>query len=306
VNPRIVLSSSLFVVVSASAFSADLGTAQTFNAFIFGSASTTGGHADGAIAVGGSWTSSYDMLQANLPGTIGALTQIGAYVGGSMSFTSGSVNNSGNAYIKGSFSGTLNMNGGTRFPNSGLVDTTVFTNQQSYSLAQSTALAGLSSTTLVADPNSININLNSIAGNQKVYTIAGSALNANTIFNITGGDGNETVIINVTGTSVTSSYNGVNYARKNRLIWNFSDATTLNVNNAFYGSILAPNATVNQKFNIEGNLIAANWNTIGSPELHFGIGKTFDGTLPVPEPVSMAAMALGLAGLAARRKKARS
>lgn len=302
------LASLAFVAVSATFASAfDLGPAKTFNAFIFGSATTAGGHSDGAIAIGGSWSSQYDVLQANLPATVGALNKIGAYVGGSMSFSGGSVNNGGNAYIKGAFSGTLNMNGGTRFANSPLVDSTLFTNQQTYSLLQSATTAGLASQTLLADPNVINIDLNAYSvignGNRKVYTIAGSALNSNTIFNITGGDGNETVIINVTGTTVTSKYNGVNYARKNRLVWNFADATQLNIDNAFYGSILAPKATINQKFNIEGNLIANSWTTTGSPELHFGIGKTFDGDMPVPEPVSMAALGLGLVGLIARRRR---
>lgn len=308
-NFRFLISSACVAVAASYASASDLGVAKTFNAFIFGNASTQGGHADGAIAVGGSWTSQYDFLQSNLPGTIGSLNKIGGYVGGSMSFTGGSVNNSGNLYVGGAFSGSLNMNGGTRFANSPLVDPTVFTSQQAYSLAQSAAVAGMASQTITADPNVINIDLNSYGipanGNQKVYTIAGSALNANTVFNITGGDGNETVIINVTGTSVTSHYNGVNYARKNRLIWNFADATQINVTNAFYGSILAPKATINQSSNIEGNLIAANWNDFGSPELHFGLGKTFDGTLPVPEPVSMATMGLGLFGLIARRRARR-
>ncbi|MDX2065023.1 MAG: collagen-binding domain-containing protein, partial [Fimbriimonadaceae bacterium] len=45
---------------STVAFAGDLGVANGFNAFIFENANTTGGHSEGAMAVGGNWAQGYE------------------------------------------------------------------------------------------------------------------------------------------------------------------------------------------------------------------------------------------------------
>lgn len=300
--------------LSLAVHAADLGIANSFNVFVFGNASTQGGHTDGAIGVGGSWTGSHDLNQHSLPATVGALTNIGGYVGGSMNFTGGSVNGAANLYIGGGFSGSINMNGGTRFSNSALVDPAVFTTQKTYSQGQANAIRGLTATNiagLIGDPNNLNINVANLPAvqdcpNLKVLRMDGSLNQTfqNLQVNFLN-QGADTVIIDVVGSSVDWRWK-MNSSAFNHVLWSFADASTLRIaNDSFRGSILAPNAHLTQERNIEGNVIANQWTLNNSVEAHFGSQFKFDGCAPVPEPGTMVALATGgLALLARRRRKA--
>ena len=87
------------------------------------------------------------------------------------------------------------------------------------------------------------------------------------------------------------------------MIWNFEDATGVNVK-FWHGAVLAGDASVTNSSPMEGFLYAKNFT--GGGELH---DFPFDGTVPgaVPEPSTWAMMALGFAGLGFlgfRRRKA--
>lgn len=73
----------IFALVFASAQADDLGVANDFNAFIFEGANTTGGHSEGAVAVGGGWNMAYEVNRSNLgASTITGTSNVSMYVGG--------------------------------------------------------------------------------------------------------------------------------------------------------------------------------------------------------------------------------
>lgn len=301
---------SLAVVLGSSAFGADLGVAKDFNAFIFGNANTQGGHSAGAIAVGGNWAGHYEVKQNAFPQvpypTIPGTSNLGLYVGGNVASSGGDFKVlQGNSYIGGNVTGTFQMlNGFQQFAGT---NPSVFTSQQAYSLGQSVVIAALSGVQLnTSDPNNINVDLsaNVLNGNRKVYWVNSSNLTGLKTLNFNNGTANDTVMINVFGNSTINWGWSINYSFKNKVLFNFVDTTTLNISDRdFSSSILAPKATVNQHRNIEGNLIAANWNNFGSQELHFGNQFMFDGNAPVPEPATLAVFGVGAIALIRRRRK---
>ncbi|MDX2064556.1 MAG: choice-of-anchor A family protein, partial [Fimbriimonadaceae bacterium] len=293
------------------AFAGDLGVANGFNAFIFENANTTGGHSEGAMAVGGNWAQGYESFQHNNPfPTVSGFANAGVLVGGNVNVSGVSRLFRGNAYVGGSVSGgSIDIHGGgsTITGNQASI-ASVFNAQKAYSLSQSQYLASLTGASInISDPNNINLNLggNNLNGNLKVYNVNASQLSSLSTFNLSGGNGSETVVVNVHGTNVDWGWQ-VNYGSKNRLLWNFVDATNINVHNRnLDGSILAVNAHVSQRQNIQGNLIAKSWTNQNGAELHFGNQFRFAGSVPpppVPEPASMAVLGMGALAFLRRRK----
>lgn len=314
----LIIGAALCVASFSSAY--DLGLANQFNAFIFNNANTAGGHSDGAVAVRNDWTGSgYDALQHHNPATVGGDNKVGMYVGGNVNFTNGgSINNSGNGRVNGNFTtqNPFNMNGGSMFiggtktgPINGSwstggtpVDTNVFVLQQSYSQAQSAAIMGLGGEVInTSNPNNWSINAANQAGSKKVYQISASSLNNLRTLDITGLTANDTVMINVTGGNVDGFGITVNTNTGvyNKILWNYAGGSFDVKDRALHGSLLAPNATVFQRQNIDGTLVANNWNNFNNQELHYG---QFTGNA-VPEPATMAALGLGVAALLRRRKR---
>ena len=134
----------------------------------------------------------------------------------------------------------------------------------------------------------------------------------------------KTLIINVSGTNVTFGANEIGNGSlvQQNIIWNFMDATTVNVNTAVYGSILAPKATITGSSPINGSVVAKVFQDCG--EVHLG---TFNGNThflvappppggggghesppgAVPEPASWMTMlaGFGIIGSLIRRQRRR-
>ena len=120
----------------------------------------------------------------------------------------------------------------------------------------------------------------------------------------------KTLIVNVSGTNVNFGANAAGSylsSDQTNIIYNFVDATSINVNTAIYGSILAPKATITGSQQLNGSVVAKVFNYQG--EVHLG---TFNGQTPflvtvpnhgtggggnstgdVPEPASWMTMLLG-------------
>jgi len=114
----------------------------------------------------------------------------------------------------------------------------------------------------------------------------------------------ETIIINVSGTSGTFAMNpNPNYAVAANIIWNFYEATSVEIATKAIGSILAPNATLSSfAGSTEGSVIANDIN-LNNGELHL---QAFVGDLPTevtdpaPNPVPLPAglpLTIGAFGL---------
>jgi choice-of-anchor A domain-containing protein len=119
-----------------------------------------------------------------------------------------------------------------------------------------------------------------------------------------------TVVINVAGLNVNFQNLGINFTNlngdatgatdKTHVVYNFYQAQTLGISGiSVQGSVLAPLANVTfSNGNIEGNLVAGN--LTGSGETH---DYPFVGTLPIPEPSSLALVAATFGGFLMRRRR---
>ncbi|SOC09270.1 collagen-binding domain-containing protein [Rhodobacter maris] len=113
-----------------------------------------------------------------------------------------------------------------------------------------------------------------------IFTVSLNDLTKNEItFALSAG---ETAIINVIGDVVSFSKNFVNtdYALASQVIWNFVNATVVELNSKLIGAVLAPTATVSGfSGSMEGSLFASSVN-LTNGEIHY---QGFTGTLPIVE-----------------------
>ncbi len=303
------------------------GTANSFNAFIFNNATDNNtSDSDGAVAVGGSFSYQYTTTSHGYTATVGSTSNIGLYVGGTLTSHGGSLNG-GDGYANGYVnSGNLNLNGGAHlYTGAGKVDTSVFTSQQTYSQYQSTHLGALTSVAITA-PSQGDWNIDANASTQydtlKVFSINSSALggNSRTLY-VADLLPSQTLAINVTGDVAHFNVNllaanGSQTINPSQVVWNFLTAPpggngNVLIDNTLKGSVLAPYSNVTQSANIDGILIASTW-TVNSGEVHYGSRTTFTGNLSrvspmkaTPEPGTVGLLtALGLsAGVFSRRRK---
>ncbi len=133
-----------------------------------------------------------------------------------------------------------------------------------------------------------------------------------------------TVLINVTGAALNTNwmdmtlndFQGSNEAQAlawEKVLWNFADAATIDVNGSWRGSILAPTADATFNYGaLMGQVVVGNLNTT-SALYDVRFGGQFPSNEPedpqsVPEPASLSLLGLGLTGVAfvARRRQRRS
>lgn len=171
---------------------------------------------------------------------------------------------------------------------------------------------------------------------QMTFTVTSTDATTAAVFNLTATQFNNAqqfqfnlanllkpVIINVSGatsynwTGTFASGNGVNAVGdvkqlNQSLIWNFVDATSLEVGREVHGSVLAALATVHNGSNIEGSVVADTFNQ--AAEVHLGTYARTIGFLPVsnvgavPEPAQWALFitGFGVIGATARQRRGRT
>lgn len=300
------------LAVPGSAFCADLGLANSFNAFIFGNATTHGGHSQGSIAVGGNWTMAYEAQQNSNPrANLATAPNAGIYVGGNVIVSGTARVMRGNAYVGGSIlNGALDVQNGYKLnPVGSSVNQADFTNQYLYSTGQSTAMDAMNGVSIGSFMNNLNLNLanNNLNGNVKVYDLSANLLNNFATVDFSGLSADTTIIMNVHGGGNINWRWTVNGNVQSRIVWNFLDASTLTLERQLHGSILAPNThVIQQSGSIDGTLIAGQWTNYNSQELHsYLFNGNAPSSTPVPEPATMAIMGLGAATYLRRRRAQR-
>lgn len=304
-----------------------LETLQQFNLVVLQNANSTS-HVDGRTYVGGAVNGgiyashSSAMTNSNYAGlTVGGsasnlqVNNNGAVVGGSISnFTvnqgqsavmgaAANGNFNGSAYVAGA-AANVNFNGGGR------VNAPTATMQTGINASGSTNFGQVMDTlsnqlSLLASTGSSVI----INGNKATFNAVADA-NGLAVFDLTQIDtqlfslgefqfnlGNAlTVLFNTDNTDYNFSTNflgGSAALLGTKAIWNFYNAQNITINNQFGGVILATDAALTNKQNIEGTVIVESLNQQG--EIHY---QKFGGSLPqtsqVPEPSILLLVALAL------------
>lgn len=289
---------------------------STYNAYTSGSFTSSNSDTQGKIAAGGSVSLSSYAVGQNNPGGNALVA------GGGVSFNNGTIY--GNAVSGGAatYSGanvTGNVSaggaiGGSQAPYLNKVAYTgvpVTFGQISADLASASAYLNsaaaqsqgvLGSTAL--QYGTLNFTSNATSGLVFFDVTAAQLANVNLAFNVNSA---ATVIVNVTGLlgSGTIGAGGFSGVNADNTLFNFVDATNLNLA-SFNGSILATNAAVTaQNGRIDGTLMANSYN--GTSQLN---AFSFTGHLPtmsaaVPEPSSWAMMILGVGAIGAVLRRRR-
>ena len=162
-----------------------------------------------------------------------------------------------------------------------------------------------------SNQNNIQFNFSADAtnGSFAVADITASQLASGTFF-LPQYASAKTLIVNVSGTNVNFGANAAGAytgSDQTNIIYNFLDATTISVNTAIYGSILAPKATITGSQQLNGSIVAKVFNYQGEVHLgtfagqtpflvtvpHGGGGGSNTGVGDVPEPASWMTMLLG-------------
>lgn len=267
-----------------------------FNAVVFTNGSTAH-DIEGAAVIGGTFSGAtvYGHPTTSQPAGFGALTVFGATSGGDID-----LDNSGEAYVAGARGAKISFNGGRYIGAPGATITDFVTPLS----ALSTSLSTLSATGSMPAP-----------GNNEVIKATPGA-NGIAVFNLSASDlahipsygvelnGASTVIFNVSGTTVDFDANDESGTTgADNIIWNFYQATSVDLQTDIAGTVLAPLAHVTNGNQIDGVLVADSWT--GDGELH---DWAFTGALPppVPEPGVWAMLLVGLAAVGAALRGRRS
>lgn len=332
---RILAFTAALMLGGGAAVSAPLTVEETFRPF---NAVTAGDfrssqEVEGRLYVGGNLTG--NTIQVGFNGVAPSPLDE-AIVRGSTTIGTINMQNGSDLTVGGNVASNVNMNGGSQgtrtariggTQTSGTFNTgTKLVNQSASDPAfaarfpeidfarfadESDYLAALPGTALsFSDQNRKTINGAATATPLTVFSVTMSQLAGGTWFIDSKLSG--TIVINVSGT--TGGFSGnVNNAQSNpaaaRIVWNFYQATNLDIGTAIIGAILAPRAHLtNFAGSTEGSVIAKSID-LSNGEIH---GRGFLGELPeaapvseVPLPATLPLLAGALAGVVVLRSRLR-
>lgn len=147
-----------------------------------------------------------------------------------------------------------------------------------------------------------SLNLSGGTGTTRIFNVTAAQLSATNNFVINAPSGT-TVVVNIDGANASFQNAGFSLTggvTNDKVMLNFWNATSLSMSGVgIYGTVFAPQAEVNfANGQLNGQLIANSFT--GGGEMHIG---NFTGTVPVPEPASIAALTVGALSLLRRRRR---
>lgn len=239
---------------------------------------------------------------------------------GNANFNNGNVNSAG-VQVGGNLTGTFNNNGGGQVLVGGTAQ-----NQQNFTVqanqgANFTSTLQSQSNDIKASLTSLSANLKTLANtsgvtvggdsNNQMITVTGSGLkvlnwseamfegNQNQQLQITM-PSDATLVINVAGTDIDFNRNFNRFSGDNRVLFNFYEATTVDIGRQFSGSILGVFADITggNAGNIDGSVVGKSVTQNANGEIHNnyfqGDLSSLSTTVPaVPEPSTWAMLILG-------------
>ena len=317
-----------------------LDALRNWNLIVLGDL-TSSSEVEGRTYVTGNLTGNSSNYQIKTPSNatvtgLPGLTVVGNVTGGAKN-----LNNGSGAVVGGNVDSGFNLNGAPQTVKVGgtIANTNVNSNTVNSGLATSdpsftadlqlqasvldTSMHGLSQDLAALDANSTatfsgnRATFNATPGTDGVAVFQISAADLDKIgeiqFNANGAD---TVVVNVSGKNITLNDNflGGTSGLGENVIWNFSEAETLDLSTAWGGSILAPDADAHTRNYVEGSAVFGS--LVQDGEFHLG---TYGGSYnppsnpgggggdptPVPEPGTMLLFVIGAGGLlyVARRRR---
>ena len=224
-------------------------------------------------------------------------------VGRNFTFTSGAVTN-GDTYVGGT--STLNQSGTLATPVKGGAAPVNMTALAASLTRTSQALTQVA-TTGSAQQKWGGVYISGTNSAVEVIDLDASWLNSSSYYNLSNMKAGATLIVNFSGSSATFSggyqaFDGYN------VLFNFADATTLNIATGFTANVLAPNASVtNGSGVINGNVVVNNWNSgVQINANHYFVATDIPGlasAVPEADTYAMMLAGVGLVGVMVRRRK---
>ena len=299
---------------------------------------TTANHVDGRLLVGGNLNVNNGVV-AMSPGGIPSSSYgtPSVTVVGNANFSNGNVNGP-NTSVGGNLTGNFNNNGGGSVLVGGSAQ-----NQQNFTVQGN---QGASFTnTLASQSTDIKNSLTSLSANLKALTNTGNVtFNASdsnnqtlvstatglAVYNMTEAQfegigqnsqllvtvpNGSTLVINVAGTDIDLAGKVNTFANMQNVVWNFYQATTIDLAQQFSGSVLGVFAdiTAGNSGNIDGTVVGNNITQNANGEIHNAYfqgdlsslsgGGGVVSTAPEPSTWAMLILGFGLIGAAMRRRR---
>ena len=316
--------------------STGIAALQEWNVVAFNNFSTAN-HVGGRTLVGGNLKLTNGVMAMGGTGSGNSSYGTAAVtVAGSANFSNASVNGAG-VQVGGNLTGNFNNNGGGAVQVGGTAQA-----QQNFSV-QGNQGANFTNT-LVSQANDIKASLTSLSTNLAALastggvTVGGDSNNQSITVSGTGlkvlnwseamfeGNSNQqlavtvpsgaTLVINVAGTDIDFNRNFNTYANMSNVLFNFYEATTVDIGRQFSGSILGVFADITggNSGNIDGSVIGRSVTQNANGEIHnvpfqgdlSSVGGPVVSTAPEPSTWAMLILGFGLVGLTLRRRERRA
>ena len=300
---------------------------------------TTSNHVGGRSLVGGNLNVTNGVVAMGGTGSGNSSYGTAAVtVAGSANFSNGNVNGAG-VQVGGNLTGNFNNNGGGAVQVGGTAQA-----QQNFTVQgnQGTNFTN----TLISQANDIKASLTSLSSNLAALVssppgdvvVGGDSNNQSITVNGTGlkvlnwteamfeSNSNQqlavtipsgaTLVINVAGTDIDFNRNFNTYANMNNVLFNFYQATTIDIGKQFSGSILGVFADITggNAGNIDGTVVGKSVTQNANGEIHnvpfqgdlSSVGGSVVSTAPEPSTWAMLILGFGLVGLTLRRRERRA